>query len=70
MTDCKFWRRRRVTEETGLPASTIYRLMSLGDFPRSIPLGGTTVGWVESEVRNWMQERIRARDERQDGEAA
>lgn len=59
----RFWRRKRVSEETGLPASTIYRLMQRGDFPQSVPLAGTTVAWLESEVRDWMEQRIRSRDE-------
>jgi len=36
--------------------------MSLGSFPKSIPLGGRAVAWLESEVDEWMESRIRQRE--------
>jgi len=47
---------------TGLARSTIYKYMDEEDFPRAVPLGGRCVGWVESEVHNWILEKIEARD--------
>jgi len=36
--------------------------MSLGEFPKAIPLGGRAVAWLESEVDEWMESRIRQRE--------
>ena len=40
--------------------STIYRLISQGDFPRQIKLSERSSGWLQSEVDQWLQERIEA----------
>ncbi|MDV2312019.1 AlpA family phage regulatory protein, partial [Vibrio cholerae] len=35
--------------------STIYKFMAdETDFPKSVPLGGRAVAWVESEIEEWM----------------
>lgn len=52
-----------VMNRTGLSRSTIYLRISNGDFPRSIPLGGRSIGWIESEVNNWLNCRIEERKE-------
>lgn len=51
-----------VIETTGLARSTIYKLISEGGFPRPVPLVGRSVGWLESEVQEWIKSRIAARD--------
>lgn len=51
-----------VIETTGLARSTIYKLINAGDFPRPIPLVGRSVGWLESEVQEWIKGRIALRD--------
>lgn len=48
---------------TGLSRSTIYDMMSKGLFPQKIDLGANSVGWVESEISEWIDSRIKARDE-------
>ncbi|MGF1720455.1 AlpA family transcriptional regulator [Vibrio kyushuensis] len=40
---------------TGLSKSSIYRYADGKAFPKSIPLGGRSVGWSESEISGWMQ---------------
>jgi prophage regulatory protein len=40
----------------------IDRLEKAGRFPKRVQLGPGRVGWVESEVLAWLEERIRARD--------
>ena len=43
----------------------IQRLEHAGLFPKRVRLGsfrGSRVGWVESEIRAWLQERIDRRD--------
>ncbi len=49
-------------ECTGTNANDIYNGMKAGTFPKSVPIGKRTVGWVESEIHNWIAERIKARD--------
>ena len=51
-----------VMSRTGLGRSTIYKLMSEDLFPRSVELMPRTVGWVETEVEEWILERIARRD--------
>ena len=47
-----------VKQRTGLSRSTIYLRVSEGTFPRPVSLGGRSVGWLESEVQEWLQRRI------------
>ncbi|HBN8202390.1 helix-turn-helix transcriptional regulator [Pseudomonas aeruginosa] len=51
-----------VVLSTGLARSTIYKLVGSGEFPRPVPLTGRSVGWIESEVVNWIRSRIAERD--------
>jgi prophage regulatory protein len=55
----------RLTEvlaKTGLARSSIYRQIAEGSFPRAVSLGDRSVGWVESEVHDWVMARIAERD--------
>jgi prophage regulatory protein len=52
-----FLRRPEVERVTGLPTSTLYDLMASGRFPRPVKLSASRVGWLESEVINWQQQR-------------
>lgn len=47
-----------VKAQTGLSRSTIYLRVSLGSFPSPISLGDHAVGWIESEVQEWIQRQI------------
>ena len=51
-----------VIESTGLARSTIYKLIGEGAFPKPVPLVGRSVGWLESEVNDWIIGRIAQRD--------
>ena len=51
-----------VREKTGLARSTIYKYVDIGIFPRPIYLGGSAVGWIDSEVHKWLQEKQVDRD--------
>lgn len=55
-------RLKDVIEKTGLARSTIYKYVDAGTFPKPIPLGGRSVGWVDAEVHQWITERIENRD--------
>jgi prophage regulatory protein len=50
-----------VKSKTGLGRTTIYRMESSGAFPRSIPLGGKAVGWIEAEIDGWIEARMAER---------
>lgn len=47
---------------TGLARPTIYWQVRRGLFPRQIQLGPKSVGWLESDIQSWLNERIAARD--------
>lgn len=50
-----------VKAATGLSRSTIYARMQQGTFPVQVSLGGHSVGWLESEINAWLQNRIAER---------
>lgn len=58
----QIWRLKKVMEQTGLGRSSIYNFIKAGIFPKPVPLGGRTVGWLASEVEEWIRGRIRERD--------
>ncbi|HGS4462521.1 TPA: AlpA family transcriptional regulator [Vibrio metschnikovii] len=59
----RFLRLKEVMSLTGLGRSTIYKFMAdETDFPKSLPLGGRAVAWVESEIEEWMESRLSMRD--------
>jgi prophage regulatory protein len=51
-------RLRQVCQLTGLGRSMIYQMQAEGRFPQRIKLGERAVGWLESEVRDWLASRI------------
>ncbi len=63
-------RRARVENKVGYGSSTIYKMMAEGTFPESVPLGPKAVGWVESEIDDWIKARIAVRDAKSAGHDA
>ena len=59
MTNTTILRISDVTARTGLPRSSIYLKISLGEFPQPISLGTRAVGWISNEVDAWIDSRIR-----------
>ena len=57
----KVLRKPEVFEKTGLSDATIWRREHSGDFPRRMSLGGKAVGWLESEIEEWIQKKAEAR---------
>ena len=47
-----------VQSQTGLSRSSIYLMMSEGLFPASVKLGERSVGWVEKEIQDWINQKI------------
>jgi len=50
----------RVKTRTSLSRSSIYKQVADGTFPHPISLGARAVGWIESEVDQWIASRIAA----------
>ena len=50
-----------VMEATGLSRSSIYAFIGKNTFPKPIPLGVRAVGWLQSEVDQWVENRTRLR---------
>ena len=47
-----------VQRRTGYSKAWIYRLMSHGKFPKSVKIGIRAIAFVESEIDEWINERI------------
>lgn len=47
----------------GLSGSHIYAMVSKGTFPHQIKLGPRAAGWLESEVDQWIEQRIQDRED-------
>jgi len=58
----RFLRLKEVMASTGLGRSSIYKFMDEDTFPKTVSLGGRAVAWVESEIEDWMSERLSKRD--------
>jgi prophage regulatory protein len=44
--------------KTGLARSTIYLLLKENKFPKSIHLGKRSIGFLESDIDDWIDTRI------------
>ncbi|MBC3249395.1 AlpA family transcriptional regulator [Serratia fonticola] len=47
-----------VQRRTGYSKAWIYRLMSQGKFPTSVKIGSRAIAFVESEIDEWVNQRI------------
>ena len=47
-----------VLARTGMSRSAIYVRLDQGRFPKPVSLGARAVGWIESEVDEWIRDRI------------
>lgn len=54
---CNILRLPEVMKITGLSRSSIYAMMEKGIFPKQIALGARAVGWLESEIKDWINQR-------------
>jgi prophage regulatory protein len=53
----KILRRKDVEVVTGLSRSSIYAMMKADAFPSAIRLGQRAVGWRDSDIAQWLNER-------------
>jgi prophage regulatory protein len=60
---------KQVLKKTGLSRSSVYNKLDARSshydptFPRQVRLGAASVAWVESEVEEWIESRIKMREE-------
>ena len=54
----RFIRLKEVMHMTGLGRSSIYKFMDEGRFPKTVSLGDRAVAWVESEVEQWIEDKM------------
>jgi prophage regulatory protein len=57
-------RSKNVQSKTGYSRMQIHRLERAGDFPPRVRLGPNSVGWLESEVDDWLEKKVKIRDAR------
>lgn len=62
--DMKLIRIHEVRNRIGYSKATIYRKVSIGEFPRPYNLGARAVAWLESEIDSWIAERVEARTQK------
>ncbi|HIE1411515.1 TPA: helix-turn-helix transcriptional regulator, partial [Escherichia coli] len=63
MNTNRILRKKEVLHLTGNSSATLYRLISKGFFPLSKRLtgdNGRAVGWLESDINNWVNSRMQA----------
>lgn len=58
-----------VLKKTTIGRTTLHRKVKEGSFPAPIVLGPHSVGWVESEVDEWISKRMESRAANCDGES-
>lgn len=56
----KVIRLKAAKDWTGLSRSTIYAMMKSGEFPKSILIGSRAIGWLESDIKDWVDARVAA----------
>lgn len=51
-------RLREVLTRTGLSRSTLYRKLDDGTFPERVHISRRCIGWHESTINTWIQNRV------------
>ncbi|TOI62171.1 helix-turn-helix transcriptional regulator [Vibrio parahaemolyticus] len=52
---------REVIALTSLSRASIYNYISKNMFPRQISVGERSVRWIESEVKEWIRQKVECR---------
>lgn len=53
-------RPREAMRRCGIGRSTMWKMIKDGDFPKPVRITRRTVGFVEAEINDWVQQRIAA----------
>jgi len=61
-TQDRVLRKPETLYRVGLSDPTVYRMEKAGKFSRRIRLGGNSVGWLESEINEWLKGKASERD--------
>jgi prophage regulatory protein len=48
---------------SGLSRSSVYALAQQNKFPKPLKLSERSSAWVEEEIKQWITERVKARDQ-------
>jgi prophage regulatory protein len=56
----RFLRLPQVKHRTGFSRSSIYAKVALGQFPAPVNLGARAVAWIDSEIEEWIRNRVEA----------
>lgn len=59
----RIMRLKEVIDTTGLSRSTLYKYIGEGRFPSPVSLGDRSIGFLDSEVFDWILARIEERDQ-------
>lgn len=54
----KILRLPRVIDRVGFSRSAIYAFVSKGGFPRPVKIGARAIGWLDSDIDDWIGERL------------
>ena len=57
----KILKLKQVIEIVGISRSTLYGMVQSGDFPKQLKLSTRSSGWLQSEVKNWIESRASKR---------
>jgi prophage regulatory protein len=63
-------RLKQLIDRIGLGRSTIYDRMDTqsprydATFPKPIKLGAAAIGWIDSEITTWLEQRMSAKEAR------
>lgn len=63
MSGLQILRRPEVLEKVPICRSAMYAMIAAGEFPKPIKLGPRSVGWISTEIDEWLEARIKARNE-------
>ncbi|WP_280513150.1 helix-turn-helix transcriptional regulator [Glaciecola punicea] len=55
-------RKEEVTHLCGISVPYMYSMISAETFPKPVKLGIKISGWVDTEVQQWIEQRIADRD--------
>lgn len=59
----QFLRKKDAARRVGFHPEHVMKLVRAGRFPQPVRIGASAIAFVESEVEDWMAERVRERDE-------
>lgn len=55
-----------VVQKCNLSRATIYKKVKEGTFPKQIKLSERSSGWLELEVNQWIESRVKERENSQE----